>query len=100
MVTVPRNTRNNNPGNIRHSSDVWRGMSKEQTDDDFVQYETPHFGIRASARNFRTYFRTHGNDTITKLITSGHLLLRKTKLAIFFLINRERRLGQTTQRLT
>ena len=49
MVTVPRGTRNNNPGNIRHSADAWKGMNVEQLDDSFVQFETPHFGIRAAA---------------------------------------------------
>ncbi len=69
MATVPRNIRNNNPGNIKHSADKWRGASKTQTDDVFVQYDSPHFGIRASARNFRTSFKKYGNDTVRKLIT-------------------------------
>ncbi len=69
MVTVPRGTSNNNPGNIRHSSDTWRGMRLEQSDDNFVQFDTPHFGIRAATRNFQTSFSKHGNDTVRELIT-------------------------------
>ena len=69
MVTVPRGTKNNNPGNIRHSADAWKGMRVEQSDESFVQFDTPHFGIRAAARNFQTSFKKHGNDTVRDLIT-------------------------------
>ena len=35
-----RGLRNNNPLNIRHSADRWRGVRKEQTDPSFVQFES------------------------------------------------------------
>lgn len=69
MPEVSRGIHNNNPGNIKHSSDIWKGKSRLQTDDVFVQFDNPHFGIRAATRNFRTSFDKHGNDTIRKLIT-------------------------------
>ena len=69
MATVPRGTINNNPGNIRRSLDEWKGMSIDQLDDSFVQFETPHFGIRAATRNLQTSFKKYGNDTVRNLIT-------------------------------
>ncbi len=68
MAIVPRGTRNNNPGNLRHSNDAWRGMSRNQTDDSFVQFDTPHFGIRAATRTLRTYYRTHNLDTVRGIV--------------------------------
>ena len=35
-----RGLRNNNPGNIRHSTSQWLGMSSDQTgDSEFVQFD-------------------------------------------------------------
>lgn len=73
-VTVPilgskASTKLNNPGNIRHSSDKWVGMSQIQTDPNFVQFDTPDDGIRALARNLKTYF-SKGINTIAKIIAT------------------------------
>ncbi|QQR69127.1 MAG: structural protein P5 [Alphaproteobacteria bacterium] len=52
---VPRGIRNNNPGNIRRSRDPWQGLVKTQTDEAFLTFETPVYGIRALARTLITY---------------------------------------------
>lgn len=50
-----RGLRNNNPGNIRRTSDIWLGMSPSQSDDAFVQFSDPKYGIRAMARILMNY---------------------------------------------
>lgn len=53
---MTRGERNNNPGNIRHvPGTVWQGQSAQQTDDAFVQFTDPVYGIRAIARIMRAY---------------------------------------------
>lgn len=63
-----RGIRNNNPGNIRHGSD-WQGMSVSQTDNAFVQFENPVWGIRALNRVLRTYETRYGLNTVAKIIS-------------------------------
>lgn len=65
---MTRGERNNNPGNIRHVPGVtWLGQSAIQTDDAFVQFTDPRFGIRAVARILRSY-ETRGIDTLEDAI--------------------------------
>lgn len=52
---LPRGIRNNNPGNIRLSSDKWQGLKRHQEDPAFFQFEAPEWGIRAVARVLITY---------------------------------------------
>jgi len=53
----PRGIRNNNPGNIRRTSDQWQGMRVIQTDRSFVQFTKPEYGFRAMARILKNYER-------------------------------------------
>lgn len=54
----PRGIRNNNPFNIRHVAGVtWQGQSATQTDDSFVQFDDPVYGIRAGCRILKSYER-------------------------------------------
>lgn len=68
-VRQPRGIRNNNPGNIRHSGSAWLGKSATQTDPEFVQFDSPHFGIRALSRVLRNYTRLHGINTLRGAIS-------------------------------
>ena len=52
-----RGIRNNNPLNIRHSSDRWKGARKEQTDKSFVQFETMAYGYRAAWKTLESYWK-------------------------------------------
>lgn len=52
---LPRGLRNNNPLNIRHSSDRWRGMRVKQTDPAFVQFTSMAMGYRAAWRVLYSY---------------------------------------------
>lgn len=64
-----RGIRNNNPGNIRHSGTQWLGMSKNQTDDSFIQFDKPEYGIRAMARIIANY-QKRGIRTIEDIINT------------------------------
>lgn len=64
---MPRGIRNNNPGNIRHGQ-KWQGMRDEQTDDAFLQFVSPEYGIRALAKTLLTYQAKHGLRTVAEII--------------------------------
>lgn len=61
-----RGVRNNNPGNIRKSKDVWVGQTGN--DGAFVIFATPAHGIRATGRNLLSYAR-QGYVTPEQIIT-------------------------------
>lgn len=65
---TPRGIRNNNPGNIRHSSVTWDGQSEEQPDEAFVSFDDPVMGIRAMSRILRTYRTKYNLKTIRGII--------------------------------
>lgn len=64
----PRGIRNNNPGNLRHSKNAWKGMSNEQTDKDFVQFDSPVMGLRALMRLLIGYDQ-RGFSTVLAIIS-------------------------------
>ena len=55
-MKTSRGERNNNPLNIRHSTDRWQGASEEQKDKEFVQFKTMAYGYRAAWRILQTYY--------------------------------------------
>ncbi len=65
---LPRGLRNNNPLNIRHSSDKWQGRAKTQTDPAFVQFVSMAYGYRAAFVLLRTYRQKYGYNTLRKII--------------------------------
>ena len=64
-----RGIRNNNPGNIRRTSDRWKGLSASQTDPAFFQFDSPVYGIRAMAKLLRNYCAKYGLCTVREIIT-------------------------------
>lgn len=54
---MSRGIRNNNPLNIRRSSDRWEGVRKEQTDKSFVQFESMAYGYRAAWKILESYWK-------------------------------------------
>jgi hypothetical protein len=53
---MTRGEKNNNPMNIRIvAGATWEGQSDTQTDDAFVQFTDPVYGIRAGARILHAY---------------------------------------------
>ena len=55
-IETIRGIRNNNPLNICHSASRWQGMRMEQTDKEFVQFESMAMGYRAAWRVLETYW--------------------------------------------
>lgn len=65
----PRGIRNNNPGNIRRSSDNWQGLAPVQADPHFFQFASMPYGYRALIKTLQTYRRKHGLQSIAELIS-------------------------------
>lgn len=66
--SATRGIRNNNPGNIRLSSDKWQGLAAVQDDGTFFKFESARMGIRALARILITYQDKYRLDTVAKII--------------------------------
>ena len=65
---MPRGIRNHNPGNLRKSNDPWQGLAPDQTDPDFLQFESSKWGIRALARTLIAYQDKIGLRSIKSII--------------------------------
>lgn len=68
-MNVPRGIRNNNPGNIRLSSDAWQGLAADQKDDEFFTFSEPKWGIRAMVRILQVYSEVHKKRTLSEIIS-------------------------------
>lgn len=68
VYDMTRGLRNNNPGNIRHSSTQWQGMSATQTDTAFIQFTESKWGIRALVKTLQSYSAIHGLKTVRGII--------------------------------
>lgn len=62
-----RGYRNNNPLNLRHSPDTFKGEIKS-TDKHFEQYQSIEYGYRAAFITLHTYLTKYGCNTIEKII--------------------------------
>ncbi len=65
---TPLGIRNNNPGNIRRTTDQWQGMDLSYYGD-FVRFESPEYGYRAMAKLLRNY-HARGLVTIQQIINT------------------------------
>lgn len=65
---TPRGIRNNNPLNIRRTSDRWRGLAPTQSDPAFCQFVAPEYGVRAAIVILRNYQRKYHLHTLTEII--------------------------------
>lgn len=68
VMSSIRGIRNNNPGNIRLSSDAWMGLSDAQTDSSFFVFSETKYGVRAIAKIIRKYQQSYGLRTIRAII--------------------------------
>ncbi|EIF9934461.1 hypothetical protein LF287_003594 [Salmonella enterica] len=62
-----RGVRNNNPGNLVASNQGWDG--ELTSDGKFSRFDTPEHGIRALAKNMRTYQNKHDLNTVSEMIS-------------------------------
>ncbi len=65
---MSRGLKLNNPGNIRHSISRWRGASEEQTDREFVRFETLEYGYRALWILMSNYYHLRNRRTIHDIL--------------------------------
>lgn len=65
---MPRGYRNNNPLNIRISTQNWKGKVQPNTDGVFEQFETMAYGYRAAYITIRTYIVKYGLHTVAEII--------------------------------
>ena len=66
---MPRGILNNNPCNIRISTDKFQGEVQPSADKEFKQFETMAYGYRAAFRVLCTYINNYKCDTIRKIIS-------------------------------
>ncbi len=66
-----RGYRNNNPLNLRLSSNRWKGKvpASENTDGAFEQFTTMAYGFRAALKNLQSYIDKYHCDTIQSIVT-------------------------------
>lgn len=65
---LPRGLRNNNPGNIRKSNEVFQGEVIIGKDRDFKQFKSMAYGYRAIFRILLNYEKLYKLTTIRKII--------------------------------
>lgn len=66
---LPRGIRNNNPGNVEHSSrNKWLGLADPASDGRYCRFTHPQFGIRAMLWLLLTYQTKHRLKTIKQII--------------------------------
>ena len=63
-----RGLRNNNPLNIRKSSNNWLGKVTQNTDGCFEQFTTIEYGLRAAFLNIRTIVRRRQAQNMTTTV--------------------------------
>lgn len=66
--TSKRGYRNNNPLNIRVSSNRWKGEIVPSQDGSFCQFQTMAYGFRAAMCCIRTYITKYNLKTIDEII--------------------------------
>lgn len=60
--------KNNNPLNIRASSDNWVGTASPRSIDGFVNFTKPEYGYRAAARIILNSYAAQGATTLSQVI--------------------------------
>lgn len=65
---LARGIRNNNPGNIELNSNKWLGLSQEQTDGRFAQFDEMYYGCRALLKLLSNYYRMYKLNTVKSII--------------------------------
>lgn len=65
---IPRGIRNNNPLNIRRG-DNWLGLSKQQTDPSFCQFDSMTYALRAGLIIIRKYMMKYNLHSIHAIVS-------------------------------
>lgn len=65
----PRGIRNNNPLNIRIGN-TWLGERDHPTDQEFEEFVTMEYGLRAAFLILRRYIRRYKKNTVTSIVST------------------------------
>ena len=65
---ITRGFKNNNPFNIKKTSEAWKGLAPVQSDDVFFVFDSMSWGVRAGYRILKTYKDKYGINTIEGII--------------------------------
>lgn len=63
-----RGLRNNNPGNIDKTGEVWEGQELPGSDERFCTFSSMAYGCRALIRTLMTYHTKYGLSTVREII--------------------------------
>lgn len=66
---IPRGIRNNNPLNIRIGN-TWLGERPNPTEQEFEEFVSMEYGLRAAFLILRRYIRRYGKNTVTSIIST------------------------------
>lgn len=66
---TPRGIRNNNPLNIRIGN-TWLGERPNPTDQEFEEFVSMEYGLRAAFLILRRYIRRYGKNTVTSIVST------------------------------
>lgn len=66
---LPRGIRNNNPLNIRIGN-TWLGERTNPTDQEFEEFVTMEYGLRAAFIILRRYIRRYKKNTISSIVST------------------------------
>ena len=67
-MIIDRGLRNNNPGNLERNGITWQGLSKNQTDSRFCQFDSMVYGCRSLIKTLMTYVNKRKCRTIRDII--------------------------------
>ena len=67
-MSEPRGLRLNNPGNIRRTSDKWKGLADVQEDKEFFTFTEMKWGYRALMKLLLNYHTKYGCTTVPDYI--------------------------------
>lgn len=66
---IPRGIRNNNPLNIRIGN-TWLGERVNPTDQEFEEFVSMEYGLRAAFLILRRYIRRYKKNTVTSIVST------------------------------
>jgi len=96
-MSTPRGISNCNPGNIRRGPDQWQGLSDQQTDPAFWQFQTPYYGLRALALNLLAYYRRLHLNTVSLVINRWAPASENNTTAYVRAVAREMGVGESDE---
>ena len=68
MQKMPRGLRNNNPGNIERTTELWQGVDEQQADPRFIRFKTMAYGYRALFKVLHTYITKYKLTTVPAIL--------------------------------